>query len=94
MEIFEKFHFEHPYYGSRRFAFQFGMSRDKSQRLMWELHLVATYPKRKTTVPNNEHKKSHYLLRNILPDYPNHILVNRHCLSCDVTRVYVFNGDY
>ncbi|MDR3197952.1 MAG: hypothetical protein LBU34_08810 [Planctomycetaceae bacterium] len=42
MSAFEKFHFEHPYYGSRRLAFQFGMSRDKAQRLMRDLHLAAT----------------------------------------------------
>jgi putative transposase len=73
MSAFEKFHFEHPYYGSRRLAFQFGLSRDKSQRLMRDLHLVAIYPKRKTTIPNNEQKKYPYLLRTITPSYPNHI---------------------
>jgi putative transposase len=73
MSAFEQFHFEHPYYGSRRLAFPFGLSRDKSQRLMRDLHLVATYPKRKTTIPNNEQKKYPYLLRTITPSYPNHI---------------------
>jgi putative transposase len=86
MEIFEKFHFEHPYYGSRRLAVQFGTSRDKSQRLMRKLHFVATCPKRKTTVPNNEHKKFHYLLRNILSVYPNHIW------STDITYIAMSRG--
>jgi putative transposase len=86
MAVFEKFHFEHPYYGSRRLAVHFGMSRDKAQHLMRDLHLVATYPKPKTTTPNNEHKKFHYLLRNILPVYPNHIW------STDITYIAMSQG--
>jgi putative transposase len=86
MAVFEKFHFEHPYYGSRRLAVQFGMSRDKVQRLMRDLHLVATYPKPKTTTPNSEHKKFHYLLRNILPVYPNPIW------STNITYIAMSHG--
>jgi putative transposase len=86
MAVFEKFHFEHPYYGSRRLAVQFGMSRDKTQRLMRDLHLVATYPKPKTTNPNIDHKKFPYLLRNILPAYPNHIW------STDITYIAMSHG--
>jgi putative transposase len=86
MEVFEKFHFEHPYYGSRRLAVQFGMSRDKAQRLMRDLHLVATYPKPKTITPNSEHKKFSYLLRNILPVYPNPIW------STDITYIAMSQG--
>jgi len=47
-----RFHFEHPSFGSRRLAKPFGISRDKSQRLMQDLHLAATYPKRRTTIAN------------------------------------------
>jgi putative transposase len=86
MAVFEKFHFEHPYYGSRRLAVQFGMSRDKTQRFMRDLHLVATYPKPQTTTPNSEHKKFPYLLRNILPVYPNHIW------STDITYIAMSQG--
>jgi putative transposase len=86
MAVFEKFHFEHPYYGSRRLAFQFGMSRDKAQRLMRDLHLVTTYPKPQTMAPNREHKKFPYLLRNILPAYPNHIW------STDITYIAMSQG--
>jgi putative transposase len=86
MEVFEKFHFEHPYYGSRRLALQFEMSRDKAQRLMRDMHLAATYPKPKTTISTNEHKKHPYLLRNITPDYPNHIW------STDITYIPLSQG--
>jgi putative transposase len=77
----DRFHFEYPMYGSRRLAHQFGISRDKAQRLMRDLHLVATYPKRRTSVPNQEHKKFPYLLRDVVPLYPNHIW------STDITYI-------
>jgi putative transposase len=86
MEIFEKFHFEHPYYGSRRLAVHFDLSRDKAQRLMRELHLAATYPKQKTTISNSEHKKYPYLLRDITPSCPNHIW------STDITYIAMSQG--
>ena len=68
-------------YGSRRLAHQFGISRDKARRLMQDLYLVATYPKRRTTIPNHEHKKFPYLLRDVVPLYPNHIW------STDITYI-------
>jgi putative transposase len=69
----DRFHFEHPVYGSRRLAAQFDISRDKAIRLMHDLHLVATYPKRRTTMANHDHKKFPYLLRDVVPLRPNHI---------------------
>jgi putative transposase len=81
MARIDRFHFEYPMYGSRRLAHQFGISRDKAQRLMRDLHLVATYPKRRTSVPNHDHKKFPYLLRDVVPLYPNHIW------STDITYI-------
>jgi putative transposase len=81
MRRFERFHFEHPVFGSRRLAHQFGISRDKAIRLMQDLHIVATYPKKRTSTPNHEHKKYPYLLRDITPLYPNHIW------STDITYI-------
>jgi putative transposase len=86
MKRFEKFHFEHPYFGSRRLAVQFGLSRDKAHRLMQVLHIIATYPQPKTTIPNQEHKKYPYLLRHIVPNYPNHIW------STDITYLPLEQG--
>jgi putative transposase len=77
----DRFHFKHPVFGSRRLAHQFGISRDKAKRLMHDLHLVATYPKRRTTIPNYEHKKFPYLLRDVVPSHPNHIW------STDITYI-------
>jgi putative transposase len=81
MKRFDRFHFEHPMFGSRRHAAQFGISRDKAIRLMRDLHLVATYPKRRTTIPNPDHKKFPYLLRDVVPKRPNHIW------STDITYI-------
>ena len=77
----DRFHFEYPMYGSRRLAHQFGISRDKTRRLMQDLHIVATYPKRKTTIPHHDHKKFPYLLRGVVPLDPNHIW------STDITYI-------
>ena len=81
MRRFDRFHFEHPVYGSRRLAHQFGISRDKAKRLMQDLPIVATYPKRKSTIPNHDHKKFPYLLRGVVPLYPNQIW------STDITYI-------
>ena len=81
MARFDRFHFEHPMYGSRRMAITFGMDRSKAARWMRVLHLVATYPKRRTTIANHEHKKFPYLLRGVVPSSPNHIW------STDITYI-------
>jgi len=81
MARIDKFHFEHPMYGSRRLAHQFGISRDHARRLMHVLHLVATYPRPRTTITNQEHKKFPYLLRGVVPSRPNHIW------STDITYI-------
>jgi putative transposase len=86
MSSIEKFHFCHPTYGSRRLSVQFSISRDKAIRLMRDMHIVATYPQRKTTIPNIEHKKYPYLLRNITPDHANHIW------STDITYIGLSQG--
>jgi hypothetical protein len=46
---FDRFHFEHPSFGSRRLGVQFGVSRGKAKRLMRLLHLEATYSFRRRT---------------------------------------------
>jgi len=86
MANIDRFHFEHPTFGSRRLAKQFGISRDKAQRLMQDLHLVATYPKRRTSIANREHKIFPYLLRNVVPSHPNHIW------STDITYIGLSRG--
>lgn len=86
MEKIDRFHFEEPTFGARRIGRQFGISRSHAARLMRDLHLVATYPKKRTTIPNKDHKKFPYLLRGIVPKYPNHIW------STDITYIALARG--
>jgi putative transposase len=86
MDCFDRFHFEHPSFGSRRLGVQFGLSRVQSKRLMQLLHLEATYPKAQTSTAHHEHKKYPYLLRNIIASYPNHIW------STDITYLRMSQG--
>jgi putative transposase len=86
MKRFERFHFEHPYFGTRQLAVNLSMSRSKARRLMRELHIVATYPQQKTTISHQDHKKHPYLLRDIVPSYPNHIW------STDITYLSLEQG--
>jgi putative transposase len=86
MNRIDEFHFEHPEYGSRRLAHQFKMSRDKACRLMQELHITETYPKKRTTMIDTKSQKYPYLLRNIKPQYPNHIW------STDITYLPMKQG--
>jgi putative transposase len=86
MEKFERFHFEYPFYGSRRMAVEFEMSRTKALRLVRDMYIVATCPKKRTTIPNHEHTNFPYLLRGIVPQRPNHIW------STDITYVALFKG--
>ena len=86
MASIDRFRFNCPMYGSRRLAHRFGISRDKAQRLMRDLHLVATYPKKRTAIPNLESKKFPYLLRDVKPLYANHIW------STDITYLPMLQG--
>jgi putative transposase len=86
MKRFEQFHFEHPYFGSRPMAMNLFMSRSQARCLMRDLPIVATYPHPKTTIPNQAHKKYPYLLRDIMPSYPNHIG------STDITYISLEQG--
>jgi putative transposase len=60
-------------YGSCWLAHQFGISRDKARRLMQALHLVAAYPKRRTSLASHNHKKYPYLLRRVVASRPNQV---------------------
>ncbi|MDR1479014.1 MAG: DDE-type integrase/transposase/recombinase [Planctomycetaceae bacterium] len=86
LSCIDRFHFLHPTFGSRRLGVQFGISRGRAKRLMQLLHLEATYPSRRTTLSNPEHKKFPYLLRDVIPSYPNHIW------STDITYIPLNQG--
>ena len=73
IEAMDEFHYRCPMYGSRRPAIHFGITRKTAARMMRLLHIVPTYPKKKTTIPDVESKKFPYLLRDVKPLHANHI---------------------
>ena len=62
---------EMPFYGSRKIARELShrngikVNRKRVQRLMREMGIQAIHPGPRTSIPNVEHKKFPYLLRNV-----------------------------
>jgi len=60
-----------PFYGSRKIAVRLNqqllerVNRKRVVRLMRKMGLQAIYPGKKTSIPDHQHKKSPYLLRNL-----------------------------
>lgn len=86
MNRIDRFHLEHSEYGSRRLGKEFEINRDKARRLMQVMHLAATYPKKRTTLPNGDHKKLPYLLRDVAVLRPNQVW------STDITYIGLPQG--
>jgi putative transposase len=86
-EIYTKW----PFYGSRRIRialrdYDISISRRHIQRLMRIMGLTAIYPRRNTSIPDIQHPKYPYLLRDITASYPNHIW------STDITYIRMNGG--
>jgi putative transposase len=62
-----------PFYGSRKLAETFGVSRKRIQRLMRLMGIEAIYAKRRTTWPSADHKIYPYLLRNVEVQRPDQV---------------------
>ena len=62
---------EHPFYGSRRIAFELKMNRKRVQRLMRLMGIAALGPKPRTSKPAPGHRIYPYLLRDLTVDRPN-----------------------
>ncbi len=83
---------EHPFYGSRRLRFALNdeykiqVGREQTQRLMRIMGIEAIYPKRRTTIPNLEHKVYPYLLHNLPIVRPNQVW------STDITYIPLETG--
>jgi hypothetical protein len=91
MDRFDRFHFEHPSFGSRRLGVQFGFSRAKAKRLMQLLHIEATYPNPQTSTAHHDHKKYPYLLRNFIQGtFLSKFLGQPHSLPCKVSPKQFF----
>jgi len=77
---------DHPFYGSRRIAFELKMSRKRVQRLMRLMGIAALGPKPRTSKPAPGHKVFPYLLRGLSIKRPNQVW------ACDITYVPVRAG--
>ena len=77
---------DHPFYGSRRIAFELKMSRKRVQRLMRLMGIAALGPKPRTSKPAPGHKVFPYLLRGVSVERPNQVW------ACDITYVPIGAG--
>ena len=77
---------DHPFYGSRRIAFELRMSRKRVQRLMRLMGIAALGPKPCTSKPAPGHKVFPYLLRGVSIERPNQVW------ACDITYVPIGAG--
>ena len=75
-----------PFYGSRRMAKQLDVGRERVQRLMRLMGIMAIYPKHRTTRAAAGHKIYPYLLRNVAIERPNQVW------SSDITYVPMRHG--
>lgn len=91
MNLIDREHTAHPFYGSRRMVAWLRMqghevNRKRVQRLMQVMGIEAIYPKRSLSRSNSEHKKYPYLLRGIEITSPNHVW------STDITYIRLLDG--
>jgi putative transposase len=77
---------DHPFYGSRRIAFELKMSRKRVQRLMRLMGIAALGPTPRTSKPAPGHKIFPYLLRGVSIERPNQVW------ACDITYVPIGTG--
>jgi putative transposase len=81
-----------PFYGSRKITIRLNqqlpekVNRKRVVRLMQKMGLQAIYPHKKTSIPNHQHKKYPYLLRNLSITHPNHVW------AADITYIPLRQG--
>jgi len=91
MALIDRFHLDHPYYGSRRIRDWLEdrghqVNRKRIRRLMRTMDLAAQYPKRNLSLANQAHKVYPYLLRDLVIDRPNQVWAS------DVTYIPMARG--
>ena len=91
MHAIDRIFTQRPFYGSRRIKKDLEdenifICREHVQRLMRFMGLEAIYPKRRTTMPDTQHKKYPYLLRGFPIIRPNQVY------GTDITYVRLENG--
>ena len=91
MELMDKQYTRRPFYGivqMTNWLHSVGhqVNHKRVKRLMNQMGIQAIYPKRKTSVPNPEHKVFSYLLRNLPITYPNQVW------ATDITYIRMHPG--
>jgi len=91
MELIDRCHLDHPYYGSRRIRDWlddrgYQVNRKRVRRLMRKMDLAAQFPKRNLSLANQAHKVYPYLLRDLVIDRPNQVW------ATDVTYIPMARG--
>ncbi len=86
MRAIDELYLARPFFGSRRMAERFGVGRQRVQRLMRLMGIMAVYPKPRTTRPAAGHKIYPYLLRNVTIERPDQVW------STDITYVPMRHG--
>ena len=86
MRQIDSLYTDHPFYGSRRIAFELKMSSKRVQRLMRLMGIAALGPKPRTSKPAPGHKVFPYLLRGVPVERPNQVW------ACDITYAPIGAG--
>ena len=91
MELMDKQYTRRPFYGivqMTNWLHSVGhqVNHKRVKRLMNQMGIQAIYPKRKTSVPNPEHKVFSYLLRNLPITYPDQVW------ATDITYIRMHPG--
>ena len=93
MGYMDKIFTDYPFYGSRRIKheleekpYDISICREHVQHLMRQMGLEAIYPKKRTTIPNQQHLKYPYLLKNLPIIRPNQVW------GTDITYIKLMDG--
>ena len=91
MRVLDEVHLVRPFLGSRRLVDELAarghsVNRKRVQRLMRLMGIEATYPKPRTSTPNQMHKLYPYLLREVTPERANQVWV------ADITYIPMARG--
>lgn len=91
MRLLDELHLKYPFMGSRRLRDELkklgcAVNRKRVTRLMRLMGLEALYPKRRTSIPDREHRVFPYLLHGMAIDRPNRVW------AADVTYVPMARG--
>jgi len=67
-----------PFFGIKRMAVRmrdmgYKVGEKRVRRLMREMGLMAVYPKKRTSIPDNAHRKYPYLLKDVEVEHPDHV---------------------